>query len=96
MKIECIVSALPEPSENDLKAVGNGFGSALLNQSSKSICSNLSMDELLNDSPSDAKHLIKSLLVLDPTKRFTAKEALYHKYVEKYEIYHSLIEFFVT
>lgn len=83
LKIECILSALPEPSENDIKAVGSGFGSVLLNQS-KSINSNPSMDELLTDSPSEAKHLIKSLLVLVPSKRLTAKQALCHKYVEKY------------
>lgn len=84
--MECIVSALPKPSESDLKSVGNGFGSVLLNQSAKLNGinnSNPNMDELLLESPIDAKHLIKSLLVLDPTKRLTAKQALYHKYVER-------------
>lgn len=77
------MSALPKPSENDIKAVGNGFGSALLNQSSKSHNTNPSLDELLTDSPSDAKLLIRALLVFDPSKRLTAKEALGHRYVEK-------------
>lgn len=83
LKIECILSALPEPSESDLKSVGNGFGSALLNQSTKTINSNPDMDELLADTPADAKDLVKSLLQMDPTKRLTAKQALCHKYVEK-------------
>lgn len=43
------------------------------------------MEELLVDTPTDAKDLVKSLLVMDPKKRLTAKEALCHKYVEKYE-----------
>lgn len=83
VQVECILSALPEPTETDIKSVGNGFGSVLLNQSTKSSSSNPSMDELLADSPTDAKHLIKSLLVLDPTKRLTAKQAMCHRYVEK-------------
>lgn len=83
LKIECIVSALPQPSESDLKSVGNGFGSALLNQSTKTIHSSPSLDELLSDTPADAKDLVKNLLAMDPTKRLTAKQALYHKYVEK-------------
>lgn len=83
LKIECILSALPVPSESDLKSVGNGFGSTLLNQPTKSINSSPSMDELLADAPTDAKELIRALLVMDPSKRLTAKQALYHKYVER-------------
>ncbi|XP_055296591.1 mitogen-activated protein kinase 15-like [Sitodiplosis mosellana] len=83
-QIECILSALPLPTESDLKSVGNGFGSALLSQSSKSINSNPNMEELLADTPGDAKDLVRSLLVMDPTKRLTAKQALCHKYVEKF------------
>lgn len=41
------------------------------------------MDELLIDTPADAMDLIKALLVMDPTKRLTAKQAMCHKYVEK-------------
>lgn len=79
------MSALPLLTESDLRSVGNGFGLALLNQSSKSINSNPNMDELLADTPTDAKDLIKALLVMDPTKRLTAKQAMCHKYVEKYK-----------
>lgn len=82
-QIECIVSALPTPSEHDIRAVGNGFGSALLNQPPKSVNSNPSLEELLVDAPSDAKQLIRALLVFDPTRRLTAKQALSHRYVEK-------------
>lgn len=83
MKIECILSALPAPSESDLKSVGNGFGSTLLNQPTKTINSSPSMEELLVDAPTDAKELIRALLAMDPSKRLTAKQALYHKYVER-------------
>lgn len=85
LQVECIVAALPEPSDHDIKAVGSGFGTCLLNQYDKLNDSpNPKLDDLLKDSPSDAKNLIKSLIVLNPTKRLTAKQALYHKYVEKY------------
>lgn len=46
---------------------------------------NPKLDELLLNLPNDAKSLIKSLLMLDPGKRLTAKQALNHRYVEKYE-----------
>lgn len=85
IQVECIVSALPEPSDHDIKAVGNGFGTCLLNQFDKVNDSpSPKLDDLLQDSPSDARNLIKSLIVLNPKKRLTAKQALYHKYVEKY------------
>lgn len=42
------------------------------------------MDELLADTPADARDLVKALLAMDPTKRLTAKQAMSHKYVEKY------------
>lgn len=71
------------PSESDLKAVGNGFGSTLLNQPTKSNNSSPTMDELLADAPSDAKDLIRALLVMDSSKRLTAKQALCHQYVER-------------
>lgn len=41
------------------------------------------MDELLADTPADARDLVKALLAMDPTKRLTAKQAMSHKYVEK-------------
>lgn len=51
------------------------------------------MDELLADTPTDAKDLVRALLVMDPTKRLTAKQALCHKYVEKYIQPSRLIDF---
>lgn len=77
------MSALPEPSDNDIKAVGNGFGTCLLNQYGKASDSP-KMDELLKDASSDAKSLIKCLIMLNPNKRLTARQALNHKYVDKY------------
>lgn len=78
---------MPQPSEHDIKAVGSGFGTCLLNQYDKlSESPNPKLDDLLKDSPSDAKALIKSLIILNPNKRLTAKQALYHKYVEKYDV----------
>lgn len=71
-------------TENDIKAVGSSFGSVLLNQPVSQNSGNLKIDDLLFGSPEDAKQLVKSLLVLHPVKRLTAKQALSHKYVDKY------------
>lgn len=84
-QVERIVTALPQPTDCDIKAIGNGFGSILLNPAMKTSSStNPKLDELLLNLPNDAKSLIKHLLMLDPVKRLTAKQALNHKYVEKF------------
>ena len=38
----------------------------------------MKLDELCHDLPRDAKHLMKALLKLDPSKRGTAETALGH------------------
>lgn len=58
-----------------------------MNQPPKSVNASPSLEELLVDAPSDAKQLIRALLVFDPRKRLTAKEALSHGYVEKWVTY---------
>lgn len=81
-QIERIVTALPRMKEKDINALGAGFGSALLNQ--QALGAHATMEDLLYGSPDDAKHLVKSLLVLDPVKRLTARDALNHVYIEKF------------
>lgn len=83
MQIEKIVSALPEVTEHDIESIGAGFGSALL---SKKIVRDRrhSLDEMLRNSCDDAMSLVKSLLVLDPDGRLTAKEAIAHPYVHRF------------
>lgn len=83
-QMELIVAALPDVTETDIQSVGATFGSALLSQGKSSSTENPNLDELLSGSLGDARHLVKSLLVLDPTKRLTAKEAINHKYIQKY------------
>lgn len=83
MQIEKIVSALPEVTEHDIESIGAGFGSVLL---SKKIVRDRrhSLDELLRNSCDDSIALVKSLLVLDPDGRLTAKEAIAHPYVHRF------------
>lgn len=38
---------------------------------------------MMSDAPEDALNMVKSLLVLDPLARLTAKQALCHPFVEK-------------
>lgn len=81
-QIERIVTALPRMKEKEIKALGAGFGSALLNQ--QALGAHATMEDLLYGSPDDAKHLVQCLLVLDPVKRLTAADALSHVYIEKF------------
>lgn len=82
-QIEKIVYTLPDITEQDIKSVGAGFGSVLLNkQISKE--KKITLNELLSGAPGDALDLVKSLLVLDPIGRLTAKQAINHPYVEKF------------
>lgn len=76
------MAAIPNITEDDVKSVGAGFGSVLLSKSHSKL-DFPSLDDLLLGSPEDARHLVKSLLVLDPIKRLSAKQALHHPYVEK-------------
>lgn len=70
-------------TEHDIESIGAGFGSALL---SKKIVRDRrhSLDEMLRNSCDDAMSLVKSLLVLDPDGRLTAKEAIAHPYVHRF------------
>ncbi|KAH8292923.1 hypothetical protein KR044_008666, partial [Drosophila immigrans] len=82
-QIEKIVNALPDVTDRDIESIGASFGSVLL---SKKIVRDRrhSLDEMLCNSCDDAMSLIKSLLVLDPEGRLTAKEAIGHSYVHRF------------
>ncbi|KAI8127969.1 hypothetical protein FF38_04847 [Lucilia cuprina] len=82
-QIEKIVYTLPDITEQDIRSVGAGFGSVLLN---KQILKDkkTTLNELLCGATGDALDLVKSLLVLDPMGRLTAHQALNHTYVEKF------------
>lgn len=90
IQVECIVRALPPPSDRDLKAVGDGFGTCLLNRINETTNSPdifPKLDEMLVDATSDAKRLIVLLLQMNPAKRLTALQALDHEYVERWSIF---------
>ncbi|XP_034485740.1 extracellular signal-regulated kinase 7 [Drosophila innubila] len=82
-QIEKIVNALPEVTDRDIESIGASFGSVLL---SKKIVRDRrhSLDEMLGCCCHDAISLVKSLLVLDPDGRLTAKEAIAHSYVHRF------------
>ncbi|KRF93792.1 uncharacterized protein Dmoj_GI15342, partial [Drosophila mojavensis] len=82
-QIEKIVNALPEVTDRDIESIGASFGSVLL---SKKIVRDrrYSLDEILRNCCDDALSLVKSLLVLDPEGRLTAKEAIAHSYVHRF------------
>lgn len=82
-QVERIVSALPDVTQADVRAVGGGFGTVLLNSTSAKHGKDTTIDDLLQGGPEDGVSLTKMLLILDPAKRLTAKDALSHKYVER-------------
>lgn len=83
-QIERIVAAMPHITDRDVQSIGGGFGTALLTTKSAIGAHNPTLDDLLLGSPDDARDLVQSLLVLDPMRRLTAKQALGHRYIEKY------------
>ncbi|XP_017852817.1 extracellular signal-regulated kinase 7 isoform X5 [Drosophila busckii] len=82
-QIEKIINALPDVTDRDIESIGASFGSVLL---SKKIVRDRrnSLDEMLRNCCDDAMGLVKSLLVLDPEGRLTAKEAISHPYVSRF------------
>ncbi|XP_032594321.1 extracellular signal-regulated kinase 7 isoform X2 [Drosophila grimshawi] len=82
-QIEKIVNALPDVTERDIESIGATFGSILLSKKIVRDCRH-SLDELIPYCCDDAMSLIKSLLVLDPDGRLTAKESIAHPYVLRF------------
>ncbi|KRK06977.1 uncharacterized protein Dyak_GE15459, isoform B [Drosophila yakuba] len=82
-QIEKIVTALPDVTQRDIDSIGASFGSVLL---SKKIHRDRrhSLDEMLRNCCDDAISLVKSLLVLNPHLRLTAKAAIQHPYVSRF------------
>ncbi|XP_017064036.1 extracellular signal-regulated kinase 7 isoform X2 [Drosophila eugracilis] len=83
-QIEKIVSALPDVTQRDIDSIGPSFGTVLL---SKKIHRDrrYSLDEMLRNCCDDAISLVKSLLVLNPHGRLTAKAAIQHSYVSRFK-----------
>ncbi|KAH8408938.1 hypothetical protein KR009_004075 [Drosophila setifemur] len=82
-QIEKIVTALPDVTQQDIDSIGASFGTVLL---SKKISRDRrhSLEEMLRNCCDDAMSLVKSLLVLDPHGRLTAKAAIMHPYVSRF------------
>ncbi|KAH8356641.1 hypothetical protein KR084_010973 [Drosophila pseudotakahashii] len=82
-QIEKIVMALPDVTQRDIDSIGASFGTVLL---SKKIHRDRrhSLDEMLRNCCDDAISLVKSLLVLNPHGRLTAKAAIQHPYVSRF------------
>ena len=81
-QIERIFELTGNPTAHDVKSWQSQFATAMLeNVQAKS---RVRLDDLCHNLPRDAKHLMKSLFKLDPTKRGTASSALEHDYVKDF------------
>lgn len=70
-------------TQRDIDSIGASFGTVLL---SKKISRDRrhSLEEMLRNCCDDAMSLVKSLLVLDPHGRLTAKAAIMHPFVSRF------------
>lgn len=77
-QIEKIFEVTGNPSATDVMSWQSPFANAMLENVK---ARRVRLDELCPNLPKDAKHLIKSVLKLDPCKRCSAESALEHDYV---------------
>lgn len=81
-QVERIFELTGNSTAHDVKSWQSQFATAMLdNVQAKS---RVRLDDLYHNLPRDAKHLMKSLFKLDPTKRGTAESALEHDYVKDF------------
>ncbi|XP_057683767.1 mitogen-activated protein kinase 15 [Corythoichthys intestinalis] len=82
-QIEKIMSAIPHPCQDDVRAVKSEVGSSVIQR--MLLRPQLLVEDLLKSSaPPDAVDLMKRLLVFNPDKRLTAEKALQHPYVARF------------
>jgi len=78
-QVERIFELTGNPKATDVKSWQSEFANAML-ENVQAKC-RVRLDDLCKGLPRDAKHLMKSLLKLDPNKRLSAELALEHDYV---------------
>ncbi|KAJ2940803.1 hypothetical protein O0L34_g10052 [Tuta absoluta] len=85
-QVECIMQALPRPSQEDIASICSGYGSSLISEAAGGGCmaGGASLASLLSCAPRDASDLVQRLLHLNPGKRLSADAALQHDYVRKF------------
>nr|XP_019567770.1 PREDICTED: mitogen-activated protein kinase 15 isoform X2 [Rhinolophus sinicus] len=82
-QLELILNTIPPPSEEDLLAVGSGYGAWILHHLGSR--PRQTLDALLPaTTPPEALDLLRRLLVFAPDKRLSAAQALQHPYVQRF------------
>ncbi|XP_002044661.2 extracellular signal-regulated kinase 7 isoform X1 [Drosophila sechellia] len=83
-QIEKIVTSLPNVTKLDIASIGPSFGSVLLSRNIQRD-RRYSLDEMMKNCCDDGISLVKALLVLNPHNRLTAKTAIRHPYVSRFQ-----------
>ncbi|KMZ08947.1 uncharacterized protein Dsimw501_GD16072, isoform C [Drosophila simulans] len=83
-QIEKIVTSLPNVTKLDIASIGPSFGSVLLSRNIQRD-RRYSLDEMMKNCCDDGISLVKALLVLNPHNRLTAKAAIRHPYVSRFQ-----------
>jgi len=78
------VTSLPNVTKLDIASIGPSFGSVLLSRNIQRD-RRYSLDEMMKNCCDDGISLVKALLVLNPHNRLTAKEAIRHPYVSRFQ-----------
>nr|KAF6270810.1 mitogen-activated protein kinase 15 [Myotis myotis] len=82
-QLELILQTIPPPAQEDLLALGSGYGASILQHLAAG--PRQALDALLPpDTPPEALDLLQRLLVFAPNKRLSAAQALQHPYVQRF------------
>ncbi|XP_054564470.1 mitogen-activated protein kinase 15 [Eptesicus fuscus] len=82
-QLELILQTVPPPAQEDLLALGSGYGASILQHLGAR--PRQALDALLPpDTPPEALDLLRRLLVFAPDKRLSAAQALQHPYVQRF------------
>uniref|UniRef100_A0A1I8IET1 mitogen-activated protein kinase n=1 Tax=Macrostomum lignano TaxID=282301 RepID=A0A1I8IET1_9PLAT len=81
-QIERIMSAIPSPSQEDIRSIGSAYGASILEKAA--VRGRRSLESLVPNVDPVAMDLMQRLLQFNPDKRLTAEEALRHPYVRRF------------
>lgn len=81
-QIERILELTGKPSQKDVESIESPLAANII--SSTNIPKKKTFSQMFPNASEDALDLLKHLLVFNPSQRYTAKDALSHRYVKDF------------